>query len=217
MMLSRPPVSKNTASEGQQCSGQQALVRSLKYHRSSARAPEATKGLRQRGRMLQGNGAARQTKIDKVAENVHHGKPTSAAGSQNGKPGRHERCSSQMHSSHHCGGRRETVLGEAGRRGRRRKGGSCDLLCNAAYRTHPTDQESRVAYLPPSSGAQSPGVHLAHISHANKADNEVIHPRPSPSLCHGCCPNGESGKLVQLQSDLKSSGLLPRETEFSDH
>ena len=45
-----------------------------------------------------------QTKNSKVAEKYHHGKPAAITGARKADRPCHERCSSQMRSSHHVRG-----------------------------------------------------------------------------------------------------------------
>lgn len=82
---------------------------------------------------------------------------------------RHVRYSSQMHSSHH-NGEGKGVAEEEKECVLTRNGGCERPFCQLVDR-------GRVCRLPPSSGAQPPGVHLAHVAHANEANREVFHPR----------------------------------------
>lgn len=47
--------------------------------------------------------------------------------------------------------------------------------------------------LPPSSFAEPPGVHLAHVAHANDADYEAIHPLRDGCACRSGCHGGGGG------------------------
>ena len=46
-------------------------------------------------------------------------------------------------------------------------------------------QLTKGSTLPPSSGAQPPRIHPAHISHADNADNEALHGSSGHSVSHG--------------------------------
>lgn len=81
-------------------------------------------------------------------------------------PGGPEQCSSQMRSSHHGRGRGRLCEDseESKRTGRQPK---------RIRHSHDITKPS----LPPASGRQPFGVHLAHVAHANQSHDEIFHPR----------------------------------------
>ena len=58
--------------------------------------------------------------------------------------------------------------------------------------------------LPPASGAEPPGVHFAHVAHANEADREAVHVRCRVLLRHRqrrklpCCEKKRSRETSHI-------------------
>ena len=110
------------------------------------------------------------------------------AGARKADRPRHERYSSQMRSSHHERGVVVLRVSEVGEGVAYQREELWELwvswpqeltrrVSSAAQTPWPRKKARRGRILPPARTAQPPGVHLAHVAHADEADSKVFSAR----------------------------------------